>query len=141
VKSSFLKNTVSKEVAIVQFLRPQVCGRMVQALEVFSRAVDEAETLVKLGIMLQPGGTAGREKFHVTPEDLKANLDEFSELEKLATEGKALLASLGYVPQRKATPLPGSAPVGETVDVKPIITQLPGEEPLAGVVVAPKAKR
>lgn len=139
-KSSFIKREISKEDTIIQHLRPQLAGRVTQGLEVFERLVAEAETLTKLGLKLQFGQTGG-EPYYVTPEDLKANLDEFPELERLATEGRALLTSLGYVsPRRNAPMLVGSAPVGKGVDVQPVNMQMPGSEPVESVIVSPKKK-
>lgn len=133
-KSSFMQRRLSKEDAIIQFLRPQLCNKVQQGLHIFETIVNEAETLTKLGIMLQPGG----ERYQVTAEELKANLDEFAELEKLAVEGRALLNSLGYKSLRQHTQLPGNAPVGKEIEIHPITTQLPGEEPLEGALVQPK---
>ncbi len=138
-KSSFLTRTISKVDAIIQFFRPQMQSKVTQALDVFDRLVGDAESATKLGIMLQPGSNGG-ERFHVTPEDLRANLDEFAELEKIATLGRAFLNAIGYSPVRKTTPLVGSAPVGKQVDVKPITIQQPGQEPLEGAVISPKKK-
>lgn len=139
-KSSFMSRRISKQDAIIQFLRPRLQGQISQALDVFDRMVTEAETLTKLGVKLQPGNNGG-ESFFVTPEDLKANLDEIGELEKLATLGRKFLADMGYVSPRRATPITGegTAPVGKTVDVQPITMTLPGSEPLAGAIVSPKA--
>jgi len=137
-KSSFLRREFSKEDAIIQFLRPQIGGRVSTTLDVFERLVNEAETLVKLGIMLQPGGNGKR--FHITPDDLRASLDEFPELEQIATLGREFLDTVGYVTQRKRTPLPGAAPVGENVEVMPITSQLPGSEPLQGGIIRRKSK-
>jgi hypothetical protein len=137
-KSSFLKRQLSKEDAIIQLFRPQLAGRVSQAFDIFERIVNEAETLTKLGTVLR-GGNNG-ETFHLTPDDLKANLDEYPELEQLAIEGRKFLVQLGYQTQRKVSPMVGQAPVGKTVDVQPISTQLPGSEPLEGVIVKPKGK-
>jgi len=105
-------------------------------LDALDRLVTELETFTKLGTKLRIAG----ENYFVTPEDLKANLDEFGEMETLATKGRELLAAVGYVSPRKTTPITGegTAPVGKTVDVKPIVMTTPGEEPVAGVMVSPK---
>lgn len=137
MKSSFLKRTLSKEDAIIQILRPQLAGLVSQSLDVFDRLVSNAETYVNLGTAIRVGNG---EQLHITPKDLKANLDEFQELEKLAKDGREFLRSIGYVGQRKSAPIPGTAKVGETVDVKPLSMQLPGQEPVAGAMVAPKGK-
>lgn len=136
-----MRRKVSKEDAIIQFLRPQIGNKLNQALDVFERMVVEAETLTKLGVRLQPGVNAG-ENFFVTPDDLRSNLDEFAELEKFANEGRAFLSSLGYVSNRKSSPLTGegTAPVGKVVNVQPINMALPGSEPLKGVVITPNKK-
>lgn len=140
VKSSFMRRTISKEDAIIQLLRPQIGSRMNQSLEVLSRMVVEAETLTKLGVKLQPGHNNG-ENFFVTPADLEANLAEWGELVRFATEGRAFLDGLGYVAQRKVSPITGegTAPVGKAVDVQPIAVTLPGSEPTTGMVIKPKA--
>lgn len=140
-KSSFLKREISKQDAIIQIFRPMLAGRVTQGLDVFDRLVTEAETLTKLGIALQAGERGG-EKFFVTPEDLRANLDEFSELEQIATKGRAMLTEMGYVSPRQATPIiaEGTAPVGKGVQVKPIVMTLPGSEPLTGAVIEPAKK-
>lgn len=137
-KSSFMSRTISKEDAIIQFLRPQIGNKVTQAFEVLERMVTEAETLTKLGVKLQPGNNNGQ-SFFCTPTDLKANLDEFGELEMFASEGRALLIKLGYKSLRKSTPIlgEGTAPVGKTVDVMPITSTLPGEAPLSGVLISP----
>lgn len=134
IKSSFMQRTLSKEDAIIQFLRPQLSNKVGQTLHILETMVNEAETLTKLGTMLQPGG----ERYHVTAEELEKTLDEFPELQKLATKGRELLNELGYKSLRQHTPLPGSAPVGETIEIQPITTQLPGEEALTGALVKPK---
>lgn len=134
--SSFFRRQISKQDAIIQLFRPMLAGRVTQGLDVFDRLVTEAETLTKLGTALQ-GGERGAEKYFLTPEDLRANLDEFSELEQIATKGRAFLTEIGYVSPRRGTPVEGTAPVGKTVQVKPITMTLPGQEPLTGAVVAP----
>lgn len=123
----------------MQILRPQIGNRVGQMLEVLSRMVTEAETLTKLGVKLQPGHNNG-ENFFITPEDLKANLAEFPELELLTTEGRKFLDKLGYVPRRKVSPITGegTAPVGKNVDIQPITMTLPGSEPVTGAVVTAK---
>lgn len=131
-----MRRRISKEDAIIQIYRPQLAGRVTQALDVFDRLVCEVETLTKLGVMIQPGNNGG-ERFHCTPEDLQTNLDEFSELEKIATDGRAFLNALGYESLRKVTPMVGDAPVGKTVDIRPISLQLPGSEPLEGISILP----
>lgn len=138
-KSSFMSRKVSKEDAIIQFLRPQVGNRMSMALDVFERMVTEAETLTQLGVKLQPGVNAG-ESFFITPDDLKNSLDEFPELQKFAKDGRAFLSEMGYISQRQNSPLTGegTAPVGKTVDIQPITVTLPGSEPLQGVSISPK---
>lgn len=140
-KSSFMQSRVSKEDCIIQFLRPRLGGQIATALDVFDRTVSECETLTQLGTKFQPGVNRG-EQFFVTPEDLKATLDEFGELEQIAKLGRKLLTDLGYVSPRRATPITGegTAPVGKTVDVVPITMTLPGGEPLTGAMVRPKAK-
>lgn len=135
-KSSFLKRTLSQEDAIIQIFRPQLAGRVSQAMDVFDRQVSEAETLVKLGVKLTVSGSA----FHITPSDLKNNLDEWDELEQIAIKGRAFLDSVGYVSRRQNSAILGAAPVGKMVDVTPVEMQLPGSEPLSGVVVTPKKK-
>lgn len=136
-KSSFLKRTLSKEDAIIQIFRPMLANRVGQAMDLLDRQVSEAETLIILGTEM---GVQGQ-KFFITPEDLKNNLDEYKELEQIAVEGRAFLNSIGYVPRRKnAPPFVGAVPVGKTVDIMPITTQLPGKEPLQGVVITPKKK-
>jgi hypothetical protein len=133
--SSFFRREMSKADAIIQVFRPQLNGRVNSALEVLSRIVGEAESLTKLGVMLQPAG----QRIYVTPEDLAANLDEFVEVKLLAEKGREFLTALGYVPQKQHTPPVGTAPVGATVEVMPVQTQLPGEEPLESFGVVPKA--
>lgn len=139
-KSSFVRRTISKEDAIIQLFRPQVGNRMNLALDVFERFVVEAETLTKLGVKLQPGHNGG-ENFFVTPDDLKTNLAEYGELELVAIEGRKFLNVIGYVSQRRSTPITGegTAPVGKNVDVQPITVTLPGSEPTTGMVIKPKA--
>lgn len=132
-KSSFLKRQLSQEDAIKQFYRPRIGAKVAQAMDIFDRLVSECETITKLGEKLQVSG----QTFFLTPDDLKTNLDEFSELQQIALQGRALLTSLGYVQQRKNTPAVGIAPVGKTVEVHAIETQLPGSEPLQGMVVRP----
>lgn len=124
-KSSFLRREISKQDAIIQIFRPILSARVTQGLDVFDRLVTEAETLTKLGTAIQAGQG---EKFFVTPADLSANLDEFSELKQIATKGRAFLVAIGYVSPRKTTPITGegTAPVGKTVEVKPITVTLPG---------------
>lgn len=136
VKSSFLKRILSKEDAIIQVFRPTFSNKLNQALDVFERLVNEVETLSKLGIVI----SANNEKFYLTPSDLKGSLDEFGEMELIATKGREFLDLIGYVSQRRNQPMPGVAPVGQTVDIMPIETQLPGSEPLKGVIVSPKNK-
>lgn len=135
-KSSFLKRTISKEDAIIQIFRPQLAGRVGQAMDILDRQVSEAETLVKLGTKMVVAGTS----FHITPDDLQTSLDEFGELEQIAIQGRAFLDSIGYVSRRANTPFVGAAPVGKNVDVTPISMQLPGSEELQGVVLTPKKK-
>lgn len=137
-KSSFIKRTISKEDAIIQIFRPMLSGRVSQALDVFERIVSEAETLTKLGTKLTVRG----EQYFITPEDLKANLDEFGELQQLAATGRALLDSLGYVSPRRNVPITGegTAPVSKTVEVTPIALTMPGSEPVTGAVLSPKKK-
>jgi len=137
-KSSFIRRETSKEDAILQFFRPQLANRVTQALDVFERMVTEAETLTKLGVKLRLGGR----DYFITPDDLRANLDEFPELEKLANDGRKFLSETGYVSPRRATPITGegTAPVGKTVDVQPIAMTLPGSEPVTGVVISPKKR-
>ena len=132
--SSFMRREVSKVDAIIQYFRSPLNNRIMVALDVFQKQVCEAEMLTTLGTMLQPGG----QRYYLTPQDLKANLDEYAELELLAKEGRAFLDKMGYVPLRNATPPPGSFPIGETVDVVPMVMQHPGEEPLTSVAVVPK---
>jgi len=133
-KSSFLKRSISKEVAIIQLFRPQIQNRVTQAMDIFERLVSEAETLTKLGTVVVAGGT----KFHLTPEDLKASLDEYEEVKLIAEKGREFLEIVGFESLRKNIPAVGAAPVGKSVDVQPISTQLPGSEPLEGVIVSPK---
>lgn len=137
--SSFLKRQISKPDAIIQLFRPMLAGRITQSLDVFDRIVTEAETLTKLGVALQAGGRHD-EKFFLTPEDLKASLDEYGELEQIAEKGRAFLVEIGYVSPRTAMPITGegTAPVGKTVEVRPITVSLPGQEPVMGAVVKPK---
>lgn len=139
LKSSFLTRTISKQDAIIQIFRPMLAGRVGNALDVFDRIVTEAETLTKLGTRLQPGNNGG-ENFIITPDDLKANLDEFPELVEIAEKGREFLTGIGYVSRRKATPITGegAAPVGKTVNVQPLTITLPGSEPITGAVVSPK---
>lgn len=135
-KSSFLKRTLSNQDAIIQVLRPKLAGSTSQGLDVFERLVNECESLTKQGITITQG-----ERFVITAAELKANLDEFGELESIATLGRELLNKLGYVSRRQNTPMVGVAPGGANVQVQPITTQLAGEEPLQGVIVSPvKAK-
>lgn len=135
-KSSFMRREVSKEDAIIQLLRPQVGARLGNTLDAFERFVTEAETLTKLGVKLRAGG----KDYFITPTDLKANLDEFGELEQLAIQGRRLLTDLGYVSPRKNMPiLAGAAPVGGNVEVRPIEVTLPGSDPVSGAVISPKA--
>lgn len=136
-KSSIIRRELSKEDAIKQFYRPQLQARATQALDIFDRFVSECEMLTTLGTSFQ----AGREKLLITPDELRANLDEFAELQELATKGRALLKDMGYVSPRTNTPLAGTAPVGKSVDVQPITTQSPGQESLEAVLVTPKAKK
>lgn len=133
-QSSFLKRTLSKQDAIIQIFRPQLGNKVSQVLDMFDRLVDEAETLITNGTVI---GVAG-EKFRVTPDDLKSNLDEYKELEQIATEGRAFLNSVSYVTRRKNVPFVGAAPVGKNIDVTPIEMQLPGSEPLHGAMISPK---
>jgi len=135
-KSSFLKRTLSKEDAIIQVLGPQQRGKIQQAFDIFDRVVSDMETLTKLGTKF----TVASIVFHVNPDDLKTNLDEFGEMENIANKGRAFLDSIGYISLRKNTPLVGVAPVGKVVDVVPIEMQLPGSEPLSGAIVSPKKK-
>src|SRR4051812_39178860 len=112
LKSSFLQRRISKEDAIIQIFRPVLGNKITQALDVFDRIVSEAEMLTKLGTKLQTG-RGGGETFFVTPEDLRANLDEYQELEQIANEGRKFLDGLGYISPRKGTPIvEGAAPVG-----------------------------
>lgn len=133
-KSSFLKRTISKEDAIIQVFRPALGGRIGGGMDAFDRTVAEAETLTQLGTKLTVAGTV----FHLTPNDLKTNLDEFEELVKIATLGREFLNAIGYVSRRQNTPMVGTAPVGKNVEVTPIAMQLPGSEELQGAVVTPK---
>jgi len=135
-KSSFLKRSISKEDAIIQLFRPQLQNRVTQAMDIFERLVSEVETLVKLGVKIQTGGAT----FHVTPDELAANLDEFGELKLIAEKGREFLNTIGFESLRRNTPAVGVAPVGKSVDVQPIAVQLPGSEPLEGAVIMPKAK-
>ncbi len=137
-----MSRKISKIDAIIQFLRPRLQNKANVTMDVFEQMVVEAETLTTLGVRLQPGFNMG-ENFFVTPEELKANLDEFPELEFFAKDGRAFLTNIGYVSQRRSTPITGegTAPVGQTVDVKPITMTLPGSEPLAGAIVTPKPKQ
>lgn len=135
-KSSFIKRTLSKECVISQMFRPQLANRVANSLDIFERIVSEAETLTKLGTVM----AVSQVVYHITSEDLKTNLEDFNELEQIAVQGRAFLNSIGYVPQRRGMPILGKAPVGKTVEVQPITTQLPGSEPLEGVIVSPKAK-
>jgi len=135
-KSSFLKRSISKEDAIVQLLRPQLQNRVTQAMDIFERLVNEMETLTRLGTKLQAGGVA----FHLTPGDLEASLEEYAELELIAEKGREFLTTLGFESLRRNTPAVGIAPVGQNVEVQPISIQLPGSEPVEGMVVSPKKK-
>lgn len=136
-----MQHTISKQDAIIQFLRPRLGGQISQTLDVFDRMVSECETLTKLGVKLQPGINKG-ESFFVTPDDLKDNLDEYGEIEQFATLGRMFLTTLGYESPRRATPITGegTAPVGKQIDVMPITSTLPGSEPVSGVVITPKKK-
>lgn len=136
-KSSFFKREISKPDAIKQFFRPYLSSRATQALDVFERFVSECEMVTTLGTSFQ----AGQEKLLITPEEVKENMDEFSELQQIAIKGRALLREINYVSPRKASPMVGQAPVGKNVDVVPITVQHPGQEGLAGVVVQPKEKK
>jgi len=136
-KSSFLKRSISKEDAIIQLFRPQLQNRVTQAMDVFERLVNELETLTKLGVKLQAGSIA----FHVTPGDLSTSLDEYGELQLIADKGREFLNTVGFESLRRNTPMAGTAPVGKEIDVQPITTQLPGSEPLEGVVITPKPKK
>lgn len=135
-KSSFVKRQISKEDAIKQVYRPHMANKVDRTLDVFERLVSDLETVTKLGEVLN----VGRQVFHLTPDDLATNLDEFGELQQIAVEGRAFLTKLGYVAKRKNKPFVGQAPVGKAVDVMPIETQLPGSEPLQGIIVKPAAK-
>ncbi len=135
-KSSFLKRTMSNEDAIIQVLRPMWSTKVNQSLDIFERLVNECESLTKQGITI-----TAQQRFVLTAKELKDNLDEFGELEKIATMGRELLDKLGYVSRRQNTPMVGVAPNQKTVDVQPITTQLPGQEPLEGVVIQPKGKK
>lgn len=132
-KSSFLKRQLSMEDGIKQIYRPRMANRVSQAMDIFDRLVGDLETVTKLGEKLQIQG----QTFHLTPSDLQTHLAEFPELQQIATQGRALLIALGYVSQRQNAPLVGTAPVGKTVDVVAIETQLPGSEPLQGAIVRP----
>lgn len=133
-KSSFLKRSISKEDAIIQLFRPQLQNRVTQAMDIFERLVNEAETLTRLGVKLQTGSTS----FHITPDELKASLEDYEELQLIATKGREFLELVGFESLRRNTPAVGVSPVGEKIDVKPITVQLPGSEPLEGVIVSPK---
>lgn len=133
-KSSFIKDSLSKEDWIIQFLRPRWAAQVQTHLSTLDRFVSDVDTLTSLGVTMTPGGST---PMQVTPADLKANLDEFAELQLIAKEGRAFLDKLGYVSQRRLNPIAGSAPVGQQVQVRPIEVQLPGQEPVAGAVVQP----
>lgn len=133
-KSSLFRREVSKEDAIIQFLRPQIAGKVDNSLDVFERLVNYSETLTINGIMIQPGGA----RYNLTPADIAANLDEFGEVQNIAKLGREFLNAIGYVSQRTVTPPVGSAPVGSEVRIIPIKSQLPGEEPLQSVGVVSK---
>lgn len=132
-KSSFLKREMSKEDAIKQIYRPRLGAKVGQLIDLFDRLVSDLETVTKLGERLQVNETT----FHLTPDDLQASMDEFGELQQIALQGRAMLTSLGYVSRRKNSPAVGIAPVGKNTEVQAIETQLPGSEPLGGVVVRP----
>lgn len=133
-KSSFLKPRISKQDAIIQFLRPQLANKVAQNLGLFDNLVTELETITKLGTRLQPSG----ENHVVTADDLRATLDEFPELEAIASKGRAFLVDIGYESPRQSSPLPGSVPaVGVPSAVKPVVMQLPGSAPVTGAVVNP----
>lgn len=133
-KSSFLQRTLSNQDAIVQILRPRLQNSVSQGLDIFERLVSECESLTKLGTSVQ-GSPQG--KMLITAQEIKDNLDEFEELSEIATQGRQLLNKLGYVSRRTNTPMVGVVPVGANVNIQPIETQLPGEEPLQGVIVSP----
>lgn len=132
--SSFFRREMSKADVIIQFFRPQLNNRIGITLEGLNRLIVEAETITKLGIMIQPNGA----RYYLTPKDLMENLDEYGEILALAEKGREFLSALGYVAQRQVTPPVGAAPVGTTVDVVSLATQLPGQEPLQSVGVIPK---
>lgn len=133
-KSSFLRREMSLEDVIKQIYRPQIGSKVGQALDIFDRLVGDCETIVKLGQVLRTNGQV----FHITPDDLRAHLDEFTELEQVATQGRAVLQSLGYVSRRTDSAMVNVPPVGKNVDLQRVELQLPGSAPLAGVVVKPK---
>lgn len=135
-KSSFIQRKMSKEDTIIQIFRPLLSGRVGQSLDVLDRIVSEAESLTKLGVMLQPG-VSGGEKYFCTPADLEANLDEFGELVQIAEKGREFLKALGYVSPRKSTPILQNVPVGKTFEVVPIDVQHPGQSVLSGGIVRP----
>lgn len=133
-KSSFLKREMSKEDAVKQIYRPRVGGQISQAMDIFDRLVGDCETITKLGAVVKANG----QTFHLTPDDLKTNLDEFPELDAIATKGRALLTALGYVSRRNELPAV-TATVGKTVEVQKAEFQLPGQAPLQGAIINPKA--
>lgn len=135
-KSSFLSRNVSNQDAIIQFLRPTLGQKVSQGLDVFDRLVNDCESITIQGITIR--NNSGN--FVLSAAEIKENLDEFDELKSIATLGRELLDKFGYVSRRQNTPMVGVSPVGASVQIQPIETQLPGQEPLQGVILSPSQK-